>query len=112
MPRVLRSCRRAARPRLPQRKSRSQRRGGRRRPIAGFASGPAWMTSGFPAQVVLEVELHAEARRENRASPPSGRHYVDSLQMADLAALQQVTSHLGAGAITGRLVIVLLLVLA
>lgn len=32
--------------------------------------------------------------------------------MSDLAALQQVTSHLGAGAITGRLVVVLLLVLA
>ena len=31
--------------------------------------------------------------------------------MADYAALQQVTSHLGAGAITGRLLVVLLLVL-
>src|SRR6478672_6898068 len=32
--------------------------------------------------------------------------------MTDSAAIQQVTSHLGAGAVTGRLLVVLLLVLA
>ncbi|HEY3257793.1 MAG TPA: CNNM domain-containing protein, partial [Gemmatimonadaceae bacterium] len=32
--------------------------------------------------------------------------------MADVAAMQQVTSHLGAGAVAGRLLVVLLLVLA